>query len=135
MIRSLRKTHLTIWIMLAFLLPIGFVGAYMVIPQATPFVDHSNLVSGEAQFTLKRIDRANGDAQLEITIIRPLTTPSTLVYLASQSSTDIKTATLIGSLGPRGKYKLNLPSPLPVEPVVLFYDAINKNIYHQIAFP
>ena len=132
MIRSLRKRHLNAWIILALVLPLGFIWAYLVIPHNLPDPLEAVVSTGEL-FSIKKA--TNGTDQLEITIQQPLTTPSTLVYLAGKSTPDIKTALLIGSLGPRGKYVFNLPSQLPQDPVVLFYDAISKNIYHQVAIP
>ncbi|MGI9544746.1 MAG: hypothetical protein ACR2MX_15900 [Cyclobacteriaceae bacterium] len=119
--------------MLALLLPLAFIWAYMVTPE------HSTnpltlVVDTDELFLVKHLADQGTTGKLEINIQQPLTAPSTLVYITDPSNPDIGKAILIGSLGPKGRYLLNLPATLPRDPVILFYDAINKKVYHQIDF-
>lgn len=135
--RNLRKRHLHIWVILALLLPLGFIWAYQVIPstESSPSLLPTGSSLSDELFLVSLTAGSNKAPKLEISIQQPLSTPSTLVYLTSKSSPEIEQAILIGALGPKGVYHFDLPRQIPDDPLILFYDAINQQMYHQIAIP
>ena len=146
MISQLRKRHLTIWTILAVLLPVGFVVATLSIPPsatvrtlttstqpALPTV----LASQETpELKLNRRTASQADQQqLEVVIKQPLTSASTLVYLATDPrSTDAKQGILLGRLGSKGVYRFVVPSGQSAEKgwKVLLYDVIKGQTIQTI---
>jgi hypothetical protein len=146
MIASLRKRHLFIWSFLAFLLPIALAAAYMGIPArisdqafdpelpaALPLQLASHQESNLKLFL--RADKQTGRQQLEIIVLEPLVSASTLVYVSENAlENDLPSKNLIGILGSRGKYRLDIPREIQLRKSVhiTLYDAIRSKTIQTI---
>ena len=63
MIKSLRKRHLQIWIMLAILLPAGIIVAWMSVPEKPTQELLQSPVSNTAVSQIKSIDSLNSNSK------------------------------------------------------------------------
>jgi hypothetical protein len=137
MISQLRKRHLTIWMALAVLLPIGFIAAILSIPTPATMAQLASsvppalptvLASGETpELKLNRRTANQPDQQLEVIIKQPLTHASALVYLSEEGKAMGKRpGTLLGRLGSKGVYRFAVPAVLSTEKTwkVILYDAL-----------
>ena len=149
MIAPLRKTHLLIWSALAFLLPIALVGAYLGIPsKVTDAAFHPTLpaalslqLATHEEKHLKlflRADKQTGRQQLEINILEPLVSASTLVYVSENApGQELLSRNLIGILGSKGKYRLEIPGEIQFQKgvYITLYDAIRSKTIQTIFLP
>ena len=116
--RNLRKRHLRYWIVLAILLPVGFVWALVAIPQ---FVSEKpirkNIPLGLEHVVKEQThDTANicirsdkkGNFQLEIILKEPLESPSPGLYLKVNGTTGLKGNVFLGNIGSRGTYRFSI---------------------------
>ena len=129
---KLQKRHRLIWVLLAILLPIGFVSAYLVIPSPTtqPYkATVSEAVIGEDN--LASVHYNSTTSSLQVVLKKALTTPSTTLFLSNDET--ITNATLIGSLSSKKAYAFSLPKALS-NTHLLFYDGIKQEVYHHIKF-
>lgn len=147
MIHSLRKRHRYTWIGLAFLLPIGFVLAFISIPEK--IVDSNGLDFGQAEalvdvvkskdgntFNVKlRTGADKGMQQIEVEVVQPLKSAAASVYLHSQALDQPNGGQLIGQLGPKGVYRFDLDTLQSKFSTVhlLIYDHIKGQAIEQIS--
>jgi len=142
MIKPLRKRHKHIWILLAVLLPAGFISAYLVIPdqvlnntelspvkQPSAFSDVIFTVDDE--YLLLNVRQENGKKQIEIVIKQPLTRASTILYLSDEINPDIKQALLLGAIGTRAVYRFDMYNGKQYE-FLLLYDSIKRELYRTL---
>ena len=148
MIKPLRKRHLQIWTVIAVLLPVGMICAWLVVPK--PVKDHlwqpaSTMALPVIIKSVKKENytvnlRTNNDrsaAQLEWINQLALTSPSALIYELSQSDTGqhIENADLIGRLDSRGVYHFALKKEAIDTPAqFVLYDIIHHQVIDRINF-
>ena len=147
MIKPLRKRHLQIWATLAVLLPIGIIFSWLVIPNtvsvkilSVPPTELLPLIRAEKnnlQYCISiRTNKDKTQWQLAWTNKLALTVPSAVIYQATDTSTDISKATLIGRIEARGNYAF----PLRVDSVqnnglrFFLYDFIHEKVIDTINF-
>jgi len=120
MIRSLRKRHLFIWRLLAFLLPVGIIIAWLSIPKQStqPLLQPETttllpVVLGKAENNSYSVSiRSNADTskiQLEWINKKTLEYPTATIYAGSENG-NIKDAKLIGRIEARGNWYFPLDS-------------------------
>jgi hypothetical protein len=152
MIIQLRRRHYYTWLALAVLLPIGFVWAYLNIPQMPSDVFNKtatkafpNLIQSKETTSLKVILRQNtvtpsrdeaigikGGYQIELTVLQPLVGAANQLYLSTTSEKPLQI--LLGALGNTGTYYFALPNTVTsMSPLTLtVYDAIKQKQTEQI---
>jgi len=148
MIKPLRKRHLQAWALLAMLLPLGIISAWLAIPKPV----HNNLLQppvGKALpvvvKTFKKTNyivnlRSNADSsalQLEWINNTALTISSALIYqkFDADSSNDMHEADLIGRLDARGIFYFPLKNTHVYKKVhFIIYDIIHHQVIEQIDF-
>jgi hypothetical protein len=146
MIKPLRKRHLQVWTILAFLLPVGIIAAAVVVPkqqynkplqatsvQALPVVVRT---SENDNYTANlRSDRNNAAWQLEWINKEELTSPTALIYQVAKPNEDIGNALLIGRIEGRGTYYFNLKNSGTNQPFrFVLYDIIHHRQLDSITF-
>jgi hypothetical protein len=147
MIKPLRKRHLQIWATLAVLLPIGIIFSWLVIPNTVPVkilsVPHPELLPliqaerNNLQNCISiRTDNDKKQWQLEWTNKLALTVPSAVIYHATDTSTNISKAILIGRIEARGHYifPLKIDSIQTSDLHLLLYDFIHEKVIDTINF-
>ena len=122
MIHALRKRHRYTWVGLAILLPLGFILAFISIPDKQ--IESINLEIGQVvalpdvvkskagtnvNITIRKAPDKS-EQQLEIVVMHPLKSPAASVYLSAQPFDQAAGGQLIGQLGPKGVYRFNLDS-------------------------
>lgn len=149
MIKCLRKRHLQAWIMLALLLPLGIVSAWLSIPR--PVKDHlwQPLPPGEVlPVLLKKADKADytvslrsstdgSSLQLEWINKSALTAPSAIIYQTSSASPETGTADtgIIGRIEGRGLYRFPLKKDSTGNSLhLILYDIIHHQLIDRINF-
>lgn len=141
MIIQLRRRHYYTWLALAVLLPIGFVWAYLNIPQMPSDVFHKtatiafpNLIQSKETTSLKMNLRQNTERgyQIEATVLKPLLGAANQLYLSTTSEKPLQI--LLGALGNTGTYYFALPNTVTsMSPLTLtVYDAIKQKQTEQI---
>jgi hypothetical protein len=115
MIKPLRHYHFVTWHILAVALPLTFILALIQRPTQPHIVPET-----EGRFTLKIQDQTDSTATLTILVGKPLTIPSSLVYLSSSSG-----EILLGKLESQGSYTFIIPASGEKRSIRL-YDAIHK---------
>ena len=147
---ALRKRHLRMWIVLAFLLPVGFISAFLEKPlpvrdqapgprlaEAFETIDRSaedddikaNLRSEVISVEADSITAEASRYQVEIILKQPLTSPSTQVYLGLEEGNEsVENKLLLGNLGPRGIYRFELKDlpEVPEKLFLIFHDGIKE---------
>ncbi len=128
MIPKQRKRHGYTWMVLAVLLPVGFLLAWAAIPSGK-----TEIPGGEVEGI--SVNQANdGDKQiLNINISKPLASPGFLVLLGNENSNDPDSSTLIGQIYGAGDYTFSLPNlDSAVEPIqILIYNPFNQKVTHR----
>jgi hypothetical protein len=146
MIKTLRKRHLQIWLVLSFLLPFGIISAWLVVPK--PQADHllQPSLSASLPVVLKTIERNNykaslrcsadtSDLQLEWINKSALTTPSAIIYKTESKETKPEDADIIGRINERGTYHFALKkNKAAFEFHFVLYDIIHHQIIDRINF-
>jgi hypothetical protein len=142
MIKPLRKRHLQIWIAWAFLIPVGIVMAWLVIPNLQPV----KLLHPESQKLLpilyKSADKTNywvnirtnegkNEWQLEWINKYTLSVPSAVVYRRINNIADITQSELIGRIEARDSYVFPLKE-YAEETTFFLYDFIHEKIIDSI---
>ena len=142
---ALRVWHRRIWYTWAVLLPVAFTAAVYCIPRqvhatgkgevtaaALPVVVKSS-ESDLALVNLRDTMEAAPGAQLEVKLKKPLTIPSSLVYVSSLSNGAPEGWRLLGQLGPKEVYRFDLSSINPADVLyVILYDPVRKRIFQTI---
>jgi len=146
MIKPLRKRHLQVWTVLAFLLPVGIIAAAVVVPkqqynkplqvqsvQALPVVVKT---SENDNYTVHlRSDRNSTTWQLEWINKEELTAPTALIYQVMMPNENINNALLIGRIEGRGAYYFNLKNNGTNQPFrFVLYDIIHHRQIDSITF-
>lgn len=122
MIYQLRKRHRYTWSILAVLLPLGFVLAFLTIPEQK--MDSKNLGFGQPEALVDVVKRVEGrlinanirktanqpQVQLEIMVMHPIKSPAATVHLSDRPVESDADGQFIGQLGPKGVYRFNLDS-------------------------
>ena len=146
MIKALRKRHLQVWTVLAFLLPAGIIAAAVVIPkqqynqplqlqsvQALPVV--AKAIENQNYTANLRSDRNGTTWQLEWINKAGLTAPTALIYQVTAPHENINNASLIGRIEGRGTYHFNLKSNSTNQPFrFVLYDIIHHQRIDSITF-
>ncbi|MEZ4851671.1 MAG: hypothetical protein R3B93_24280 [Bacteroidia bacterium] len=150
----LRKRHLRIWVILAFLLPMGFISAFFEKPDKIIVAESGNdlapalrdilreseddqlKVNVRSESFVSEIDSTElSRYQLEIIIKEPLTAPSNQVYLSlDETKQSIEGKLLLGNLGPRGIYRFDLKNmpEVPEKLYLILYDGIKNQTLKTI---
>lgn len=135
MIPELRKRHRLVWRIWAFVLPIGFMLAILVLPkkitqaqlyQGTPPPLAKLEQTRETEWLLLRLFASDSlHKQLEITLKKPLNIPVAQVFWQNR---------YLGSLSAKGVQRFQLDSALVTErPYILeIKDPINEKIFQTI---
>jgi hypothetical protein len=149
MIKTLRKRHLQVWIIMAVLMPLGIIGAIIVIPGAARDKLFQPAISTALPLVLKTINRqdytvnlrGNADSsalQLEWINKRILTYPSALIYQVSSSETDIEkdadNALVIGRIESKGTYHFLLKKDTLRAQHFVLYDIIHHQKIDSLTF-
>ncbi|MFM9910048.1 MAG: hypothetical protein ACKVOW_11890 [Chitinophagaceae bacterium] len=146
MIRTLRKRHLQAWSLLALLIPVGIIAAYVSIkkPNADKLLQPATVK--ELPFVTREIEkdsyliliRRNENAsqyQLQWINKAVLTVPTATIFKAPLHSTDISEGELIGRIEARGSYQFAIDSSFNKGDFKLIvYDFIHKQIIDSIKF-
>lgn len=146
MIKSLRKRHLQIWLVLAWLLPFGIISAWLVVPK--PPTDHllQPPLSAPLPVVLKTIETNNykaslrcnndtSDLQLEWTNKSALTTPSAIIYKIETKESKPVDSAIIDRIGERGIYHFALKRDLAnYDFHFVLYDIIHHQVIDRINF-
>lgn len=145
MIKPLRKRHLQIWSLLAVLLPLGIISAWLAIPGTAydklmqPTAGHALPVIVKSykktDFTINiRTNMDHSSWQLEWTNNSALTTPSALIYQKQNDVADsIKDSDLIGRIDARGTYYFSLKNTDKAEGFhFIIYDIIHHRVIEKI---
>ncbi|MFT3678910.1 MAG: hypothetical protein QM791_01480 [Ferruginibacter sp.] len=144
MIKSLRKKHLVIWTVVAILLPVGIISAYLVVPVYKNTRVLQAVTTYPLPVVLKTIDRGNYTASLRIDTGRaqvqlewknniPAGHPSALIYQLSNAADDIAGGTIIGRVEAQGDFYFPLKAGLKDYHFVL-YDIIHHQKIDSINF-
>jgi len=150
MMKPLRKRHLQIWILLAILLPVGIVTAWVSIPQQAKEKLLQPLSAKDLPVTLKTfysrdsyevVLQTNADTsefQLEWLNKQTLTYPTATIYKMPLHDTDITHGKLVGRIEARGNYYFKVDSTFNTKKdstyQLLLYDFIHKQIIDSITF-
>ena len=146
MIKPLRKRHLQVWTILAFLLPAGIIAAAVVVPKQqsnkpmqTQSVQALTVVvktSENGNYTANlRSDKGGAAWQLEWINKEVLTAPTALIYQVKKPNEDINNALLIGRIEGRGTYYFNFKSNGTNQPFrFVLYDIIHHQQIDSITF-
>ncbi len=138
MVPELRKRHRMVWQVWAFLLPVGFVLAILVLPKKgwqpnlienTPIALPNLEQTQENEWLVAsiRTQPALSDKQLEIKLKKPLNIPSAQVFWQNA---------FLGSLGAKGTQRFGLDSALLVKPPFLLEirNPIDQTVFQKIMF-
>lgn len=138
MIVKLRKRHLYTWAILAVLLPVIIVLAYINIRSvqtdsfAPKTIDAYAEVVGKNQgeYTLVNLRSENTKHQLEVVILKPIQAANTMVHLTSGGGKKL----VLGRLGSKGIYRFDLPASTNVAGgvEVSLYDQIKETEIEKI---
>ena len=145
MILKLRNRHRYTWILLAFLLPLGF-GVSLasrpgpVLPgeeliEATPSFNEGQAIATATatgwNVTLYR--RADGQAWLEAKFTKASQRPVSTLYLAPRAGAALAECKAIGPVGPRGIYQYPLDSLIAgwQQYYLFFYDQLRREAYSE----
>ncbi len=123
-------------------LPVLFTAAIVVMPEqkTMPPVEDDQppalagvQKSAEADpFAARLRGSGSGQRQLEIEVLRPLTSASALVYLTNDSSTKPQDGILLGSLSNRQTYRFNIGENGDPQPTIVVFDPIKNAIIQTI---
>jgi hypothetical protein len=146
MIKTLRRRHLQIWYLLAFLLPLCVVVAWMAVPEKPvntllqPSLSASILKLAQSiekkNYTINiRCTENRDNCQLEYINRHALTIPSLLIYIMKPGAQTIDEHDLLGRIESRGSYYFPLPAAGGNEATgFILYDFIHQRIIDTIVF-
>ncbi len=141
MITKLRKRHRIIWLVMAVVLPLLFMAAYMSIPKYQLFEGKLSNTVDDYLITMDRPVIVGDNwlgGELEIDVLRYERSSSALVYLAHIDKDNyMGTAILVGKINNRGKYKFQIKISdfifSAYKTYVVIYDPIKqREIYEPI---
>jgi len=147
MIKTLRKRHLQIWSTMAFLLPLGIICGWLVIPrgQNIKIMEAHNVMALPVLF--KTVDKENYSAairtdeakkQWQLTFKNKvvLMVPSAVIYKTNGDTKDITNNELVGRIESTGDYYFRLKAETLLQPSRRFilYDFIHDQIIDSIDF-
>ncbi len=141
MIYQLRNRHFRTWIILAVLLPLGFVAALLAIPKDKfgEIISHQRpqnaSVEKLSEDDLVSISILKGadNPGVEITLKQALRVPGASIFLATDDSDDINLAQMLGQIDSRNTYYFSTNGEVVHGQYLLFYDPINRTVFHKIA--
>ena len=146
MIIKLRKRHFLIWILLAILLPTGFILAILDRPEdiaADSYISLSasplpNLISTQEDQGL-RVTLRRGlphQKQIEIKVLQPIPAPSIFLAIGSNEINDQNPGHTIGKIHGLGtqRFSLDSLSSSRAELHLLFYDKIKGDALAKFKF-
>lgn len=150
MIKSLRKRHLQIWIILAIILPVGIIVAWISVPEPAKDKLLQPLSAEDLPVTLKTfysrgpyevVLQTNADTsefQLKWMNKQTLTYPTATIYKMPLRDTEITNGKLVGRVEARGNYYFKVDSTFNTSKdsayQLLLYDFIHKQIIDSITF-
>jgi hypothetical protein len=140
MIRSLRKKHHHVWMLLIFLLPVAIVIAVAsrrTLPSENALAENHVLLPlllNEAKWRGNTIQLRRGDNELERQIAwlnkEPLTFPIVAVYMAWWEGASPESAEFLGRVETRGLY--TFPVATRDQYHLIVYDPVRQRILHRI---
>ncbi|MEM7369946.1 MAG: hypothetical protein AAF587_15175 [Bacteroidota bacterium] len=144
---TLRRRHQQIWMILAILLPLGFIASWMSIPAPSlpdqltrtnpPLLQNAiQIADGTGEGIQVGLFAAPGqkEKQILIEVQQELQSASTWVYSTpAQDASGTKKWTILGLLEHTGQYRFNLPSDQATAGIVL-YDGIKQEVLQTIFF-
>ena len=141
MILPLQKRHRLIWTVLAIVLPIGFVSAYLAI-QETPvnkateeiqvFGEVSSQLSDDYFNIIERKDERTDSTiyHLIVEVLQPIRQSSSVLYISETEK--VEDGRAIGLVNQQGKYVFNLQDAMQTNDKILFYNSIDKKVFHTL---
>lgn len=146
MTKGQRKMHLVLWLLLAILLPAGFIASIMVIPnqsmQENVFLPEKvklekllKETSSNNVIALLRSNNQHSQYQLEVLVTTPFKTPDIGVYLSNKADFNITDSHFLGNLPSKGGKLFDLPeiSQNDKELQVVLFDPIRNQLLNQIS--
>lgn len=141
MIIQLRRRHYYTWLSIAVLLPIGFVWAYLNIPEPSSDGFHQmaaaaypKLVKSQEKTAFKANLRQNteGGYQVELTVLKPLIGAANQLYVSTTADKPLQI--VLGAVGNRGTYYFSLPNNImsASDLTLTVYDVIKQKQTEQI---
>ena len=141
MIIELRHRHYYTWLAIGFLLPIGFIGAYLNVPEMpsdnftkTTVAAYPNIIKSKETGSLKANLRQNteGGYQIEIKVLKPLVGAANQLYLSTTADKPLEI--LLGALSSTGTYYFSMPKTVTSTSILnlTIYDAIKQKQIEQI---
>lgn len=148
MIKPLRKRHFQIWLMLAFLIPIGILLGLLALPKqvqdkllqppaGNAFEQVIKTVSHPSFSASLRTNADHTRLQLEWTNKDPLDVPSALIYQTKDTATlsSTQNENLVGRVEPRGKYLFPIKNTSSIDTLeFIVYDIIHHRVVDRIHF-
>lgn len=144
MILPLQKRHRLVWSVLAILLPVGFISAYMAIQEIPVNSVEYEIFTNEKPFS-EREDEffkiTEDEIILEDSIInlltikikKPINQAAAVIYISETDQVDNQKS--IGQLNKVGTYMFTLEDPLQTNDNLLFYNPIHKKVFHILKSP
>lgn len=140
MIKPLRKKHLQIWVLLAFLIPAGIVSAYISVPKQVFNILLQQNKSEALPVLINKVEkkectiylRSSNDKknyQLQWMNKNIAAHPSSLVYKTGNGEKE-----LIGRIAGEGNYFFSLPKDTTARYHFILYDIIHQQIIDSINF-
>jgi hypothetical protein len=143
MIIQLRRRHYYTWLSIAVLLPMGFIWAYLNIPETSSdnfskmaVAAYPNLIKSQETTALKANLRKNteGGYQIELTVLQPLVGAANQLYVSTTPDKPLQT--VLGAVSNRGTYYFSLPNSVTSESTLTLtvYDVIKQKQTEQTIF-
>jgi hypothetical protein len=138
--KPLRKRHLHIWALFAFLIPFGIIGGYIAVPKqvlvellqkdnTTALSLVNNTIEKKDYSVYLRSDAAKKNYQLQWVNKRESTFPSSLIYKISNGGNE-----LIGRVASTGSYFFPVKADSTNTYSFILYDIIHSQIIDTIKF-
>lgn len=129
--KPLRKMHLQVWTLFAFLIPAGIISAYIVVPEdalskllqedvtaALPVVIHKAEQKNYSVYLRSSVDKMK--YQLQWSSTKASTRPSSLIYQLRKGEKE-----LVGRIGSTGSYYFPLEADTTGSYIFILYDIIH----------
>ncbi len=140
MIKPLRKRHLQIWTVLAFLIPLGIISAYIVVPKqaldkllqqdiTTALPVEVKKTTGKDYTAFLRSSNDQKNYQLQVNINKESTTASSLIYQLSKGEKE-----LIGRVATKGSYFFSIKADSENKYSFIVYDIIHQQTIDTLKF-
>jgi len=145
MIKSLRKRHLQIWLVLAILIPAGIVCGWHVVPHPAPdgllqpFTPESLPLivasTKKSNYIVNiRTNKTKTIFQLEWMNKSALVSPSAIIYMTADSSGNLEGADIVGRIAERGLYHFPLNHDSLHKFHFVLYDIIHHRVIDRLNF-